>query len=184
MSVIPPTLQEVERTTEGFQRMLDLARERRERKELRERRERKEKEAMVDTKGRYLVPEDDNEPLIDESHLTEDAPPLPALLAGPTPPAERAGAALSEIEQGALRMAEEARAAATAVEIIAKMIRADAEAYAGEVTKLSGKYCARVADYLRQCHDIQASFQLKKEDMIKRAQALGPILEDSQPSPA
>jgi hypothetical protein len=74
-------------------------------------------------------------------------------------------------------MAEEGRRAARAVDLISQMIKADSELFASEALKLNSTYCSRVADYLKECQDIQMSFQQQKDAMIKRVQALGPIIK-------
>jgi hypothetical protein len=175
--IIPPSLREVEQSAESFQRMLDAARERRFTTPLIEHTPKgtpMPKYGPPDGEGTAY---EDDEPIIDESHLVDEdvkEPPSSPTQQPPTP-AETAGAAISTIEQGAVKMAEEAKAAAAAIETIPKMIRSDADEFSVEITKISGRYCARVADYLKQCSDIQLSFQQKKEAMIKSAQALGPV---------
>jgi len=95
----------------------------------------------------------------------------------PPTPNEIVSTALASIEQCAMTMVEEGRRAATAVSLISQLIKADSEKFASEAFKLNSKYCSRVSDYLKECQDIEAGFKQQKELMIKRVQALGPLVK-------
>jgi len=172
--VIPESIRNLEQDAETFQRLLDESRTKRlprSNEELIAEVER----AMPDAHN--YPQEEDQMTVPDQTEQLKELDKVIAPEPPPPTPAEIIGTSVATIEQCAITMAEEGRRAARAVDLISQMIKADSELFASEALKLNSTYCSRVADYLKECQDIQMSFQQQKDAMIKRVQALGPIIK-------